>query len=67
MYVQGISGALPLKTKVNWKNEAYYSVLFIFQFWEIIMTLSNNLNNTHIWNTIQERTKRNLAILFETL
>lgn len=38
IYVQRLSGSLPLKTKVNWKNEANYSVLFIFQVWAIIMT-----------------------------
>jgi len=37
VYVQWISGSLPLKTNVNWKNEAYYSVPFIFQVWAIIM------------------------------
>lgn len=38
IYIQWISGFLPLKTKVNWKIEAYYSVPFIFQVWAIIMT-----------------------------
>ena len=56
--VQWISGSFPLKTKFNWKNEAYYSVPFIFRHEQLLWLLSKNLNNTHFWNAIQERTEK---------
>ena len=65
IYVQWIPGSVPLKTKVNWKMKL--TIQFRLFFWseQLSWFLSNNLNNirgnlnnTHIWNTLQERTEK---------